>query len=207
VELRRNLRDARHRVLADLAKAGREDAFRRLYSDLYDPVAAYFARRVQRMEDAEDLTATVFHRFLRELPRYESGRGSVMSWVMTMSRNCLIDFLRRQRPSEALDEIALTLAEPGADPLEQLLVDEEARFAHGLLTDYPLQTREMFSLRFADGLRYSEIASILGISEASVKQRFSRTLRELRDSLETRPSKGGDDHANWKTRENPQGIS
>jgi RNA polymerase sigma-70 factor (ECF subfamily) len=38
----------------------------------------------------------------------------------------------------------------------------------------------MFAMRFGDGLRYREIGRLLGLSEAAVKQRFSRTLRELR---------------------------
>ena len=44
----------------------------------------------------------------------------------------------------------------------------------------------MFSLRFADGLRLREIAELMDLSEAAVKQRFSRTLRELRAKLRAR---------------------
>ena len=49
-----------------------------------------------------------------------------------------------------------------------------------LIASLPADTREMFGLRFGDGLRYGEIATLLGTSEAAVKQRFSRVLRELR---------------------------
>jgi RNA polymerase sigma-70 factor (ECF subfamily) len=51
------------------------------------------------------------------------------------------------------------------------------------LAELPDATRELLALRFADGLRWSEIAAVLGPSEEALRQRASRTLRELRESL------------------------
>ena len=53
-------------------------------------------------------------------------------------------------------------------------------FLSGLLAEHPAEIREMFALRFGQVLSYREIAACLGLSESAVKQRFSRTLRELR---------------------------
>ena len=44
----------------------------------------------------------------------------------------------------------------------------------------PSEDRELIALRYADGLRHGEIAQLLGISEAAVRQRVSRALRGLR---------------------------
>jgi len=51
------------------------------------------------------------------------------------------------------------------------------------LAGLPEGTRELLALRFADGLRWAEIAAVLGESEPALRQRSSRALRELRESL------------------------
>ena len=43
--------------------------------------------------------------------------------------------------------------------------------------------------RVADGLRWAEVAEILGESEPAVRQRCSRTLRELREALRDAPAR------------------
>ena len=87
------------------------------------------------------------------------------------------------------------MAGNGGNPLEVLIDDEEARLLHGVLADHPAELREMFALHYGQGLRYREIAQILGLNEAAVKQRFSRALRQLRVELESRNTKGGENDA------------
>ena len=189
MELKRPLRDARQRLLWQLAKNGQASAFRQLYRDVSGPVLRYLSSRLRSREDAEDVASEVFRKLVANLEQFEPGRGSVQGWVMGMTRNALIDHLRRRRSEECVDEVADTLADGNPDALSRLVDDEEAQFAHGILQRYPAEVREMFSLHFAHGLPYRDIASSMGMSEAAVKQRFARTLRQLRQELgaQTRP--------------------
>jgi hypothetical protein len=57
LDLKRRLRDGRHGLWLRLARRGNEDAFRRLYGELYDPVASYIAARTRNSHDAEDQTS------------------------------------------------------------------------------------------------------------------------------------------------------
>jgi RNA polymerase sigma-70 factor (ECF subfamily) len=183
MDLTRRLRDQRQKTLMALAQRGHEASFRRLYRELYDPVRRYVRARIRGYDDAEDVIAKVFHRFLRGLDAYDASRGTVWTWTMTIARSAIIDHVRATRTTESIEDIAQTLAGDLADPLAILIESEEATLAHGLLRGYPAQTREMFALRFAEGLRMHEIAQVMGLSEAAVRQRFSRTLRELRSGL------------------------
>lgn len=197
MDAKRWVRDFRQGTLVELARAGSESAFCRLYGELYDPVVGYVARRVRRREDVEDLTGQVFLRLVVGLERFDAGKGSVWTWVMTLARNTVIDHFRTHRvhePEEVLEE----LAAQGASPLDRLIESEERQAAIEILRRQPAEIREMFLLRFADGLRYGEIAALLGTSEAAVKQRFSRTLRQLRLELGPQTERGGEgDHATW----------
>ncbi len=191
----RYFRDRRHARLLERSREGDSGAFRRLYRELHGPLSQYVASRVSSPDDGEDLTARVFHRFLEHLGRFDSDRGSVFSWLMTMARNAIIDHYRkeaRKRETLPIDDLAEVLAGQGPDPLDNLLHDEQARLVWDLLGEYPAETREIFSLRFGQGMTCREIAALTGMGEAAVKQRFSRTLRALRSGVDTNPNKGGE---------------
>jgi len=176
-------RDRRHARLVKQALGGDGRAFAQLYGELYDPVADYLEPRAPARDDAEDLIATVFHRFLRNLARYDSNRGCVLAWLLTMARHALIDQLRATRPQVPVEDLAEFLAGHAPDPLEGLIRTEEADRVRDALAAQPVEVREMFALHYGQGLRLREIGELMGLSEAAVKQRFSRVRRELRDRL------------------------
>ena len=150
------------------------------------PVLGYLTSRLRSREDAEDVASDVFHKLVTSLDKYDPERGSVQAWIMTMARNTLIDHMRRVRPTESIDDVAEMLADGAPNALGELIEQEDARFAYGILRHHPPIVREMFSLHFAHGMPYRDIATALGLSESAVKQRFSRTLRELREELGAR---------------------
>jgi len=194
------MRDGRHGLWLRLARRGNEDAFRRLYGELYDPVAGYIAARTANVHDAEDLTSAVFHRFLVRLDQFEAGKGSVMTWILAMARNAVIDHHRRQSAhgsargqSVPVEELAEVLAADQRDPLGSLIRNENLRQVRQLLRRESDDVREMFALRFGQGLRVREVAAVMNLGEAAVKQRFARALRKIRQELlaEEPERKGG----------------
>ena len=197
MEFGARLRDRRQRLLVHGAKRGSESALRKLYGELYDPVMGYLAARLRPREAAEDLCSQIFLRWLQRLDQYDATRGSVYSWTMQMTRNALIDHLRSQRETVSMDDVADQLVARDPGPLDRLLNEEERQLLDGVLADQPAAIREMFSLRFAEGMQYAEIGQLMDLSEDAVKQRFSRVLRQLRTQLEPRREEGGAPHAGW----------
>lgn len=178
------MRDRRQRVLLALARRGNEDAFRRLYGELFDPVNAYVQRRVPGKEDAEDITAQVFRNFLLRLDSFDAARGSVMTWVVTMARNGVIDHYRRSRPAaESVDDLADLLAGGQPNQLQTMIQDEDLKAVRRYLARQPAEIREMFALRFEQGLRVREVAEVMGLSSDAAKQRFARTFRKIQRQL------------------------
>lgn len=178
--LKRLLRDKRHARLLSAASRGDAAAFQRLYGELFGPVASFFYKRVERREDAEELISDVFHRLLKNLNRFDPKRGSVLSWLLTSAHNALVDYYRGRKQNASLDDIVEILACRRADPLEGLLQSERIRRVRDMLDELPADTRHMFALRFEHELRYKEIGECMDLSEAAVKQRFSRAMRDLR---------------------------
>lgn len=173
---------SRHARLAARARAGDRAAFVALYRELYPPVARFVARRVASTADAEDVVARTFHRFLEALPALDAARGTPLALALGIARNAVIDQRRAARPAGPLEE-AGGLADPATGPDEALLERERLEAVARLLDGLPGETRRLLELRFGDGLRHAEIAALTGGSEAAVRQRLHRSLRDLRAAL------------------------
>jgi RNA polymerase sigma-70 factor (ECF subfamily) len=173
------LRDAWLSRLLVRSQRGDREAFRDLYRALYGPVSRYLRRRVPRAADAEELVGQVFFRLLESLDRIDPRKGTVLVYALSMARNALVDEARR-RAGLVPEEAAAAVPDSGAGPLERLMGDEDLMKVRSELAKLPAETRELLMLRFGDGLRFAEIAQVLGLSEAAVRQRTSRAVRELR---------------------------
>jgi RNA polymerase sigma-70 factor (ECF subfamily) len=181
---------AHHARLARRAAAGDRAAFVELYRALYPPVARFVARRVPARADAEDVVARTFHRLLEALPALDGARGTVLGYALTIARHAAAD-LRRAGAGLVAGEAAGGADGDGApepadgapDALARLEADERLRALARVLDGLPAEARELIELRFGDGLKHAEIAALQGVSEAAVKQRVSRALRELRAAL------------------------
>lgn len=187
-----NVRDARQRLLLELARRGSEDAFRRLYAELYDPVCRFVGARVRGAEDVEDLVATVFGRVVAGLEGFDGGRGPVFAWVLGMARHAVIDHHRRRaafggarQASAWTDELEGSLASERPDALGSLVRDEEARAVRAWLRRQDEATRELLELRYGQGLGTGDIAQLLGLSRDAVKKRCARALQRMRQELPT----------------------
>jgi RNA polymerase sigma-70 factor (ECF subfamily) len=181
--------------LAERAARGDRVAFRELYRDLHPVVSRFVRRRVSSAADAEDLVSKVFHKLVEHVGRFDRRKAGAKTWVLTMARNAVIDHYRTRKLAVSVDELADGLGDGEGGPLQVLIDDEEVRAVSELMEVYPPQVRTMLSLRYGDGLKHREIAQLLNMSEAAVKQRLSRTLRDMRERSEVFSRRGVVDFA------------
>ena len=160
-----------------------DDAYEAHVWDVY----GFLAYRLDRRDEAEDLTQLTFERALRSWDRFDDRRASVRTWLLAIARNALIDHFRRDRSSTttSLDDdqagnVQGLPTEPGPDETH-LGPDPALHVALMKLTD---REREVLALRFGAELRGPEIAEMLDLSLANVQQISSRALRKLRADLE-----------------------
>lgn len=142
--------------------------------------------------DAEDLTQEVFIRLYRTMGTYEPEKGSFNTWLMTLTRNMLVDHFRRTRQERLTDSIdAAPIADADAPTLSERIEDEapspQARLASKetqKMVQLALQKvspdlREAVILRDLQDMDYKEIAVTLRVPEGTVKSRINRGRAEL----------------------------
>lgn len=163
-------------------KNGRQDgeAFNRLVEEHYDDVLAYCRRHAPSLDDAPDVAQETFLRFVR------SGRspveGKPLAYLFTIARNLCIDAARvRRLPVGPLD-VDVPDGSPDADPASAVVGGEVGALVEALSPEL----HEVVELRFDQGFKVGEIASVLGVSRFAVNRRLNRALAEVRRGLEGR---------------------
>ena len=107
-------------------------------------------------------------------------RGSLGGWLAVVSRNRSIDALRRKRPTESVDDMALASNYNLANEAERNNMMEKAR---GVISHLPMEQRKTLEMAFFDGLTHSEIAEMTGDPLGTVKTRIRSALSTLRKAF------------------------
>ena len=134
-------------------------------------------RMVNNRNDASDITQTVFLRVYENLDRFDA-RYKFFSWIYRITVNESINFLRRRKPIDSLDE---TLPSKQRNPLESLRGAELCQAVQDALMSLKLDYRTVIILRHFNGCTYREMSEILEIREETVKSRLFTGRRMLRD--------------------------
>lgn len=119
-------------------------------------------------------------RIWRNPDGFVATRGSLGGWLAVVSRNRSIDALRRKRPTEPVEEMALASNYNLADEAERNMMVEKAR---GVIHQLPMEQRKTLEMAFFDGLTHSEIAEMTGDPLGTVKTRIRSALATLRKAF------------------------
>ena len=158
-------------------------------AELYDRhgrfVYSLALRIVRDRGEAEDVTQEVFVQAWRQVDRFDSTRGNVVAWLVTMARARAIDLIRRRRVRPELAPADATVdmkdAAPGQDV--QFEWGQRAEAIQVALGTLPLLQRLAVELAFFEGLTHVEIAEQLEVPLGTVKTRVRQGLLKLRDGL------------------------
>ena len=167
-------------ALLALVQRGDESAMASLF-DRYSKIVYSVALRALRdPASAEDVLQEVFMQIWRNPNSFIATRGSLGGWLAVVARNRSIDALRRKRPSEPVEDMALASNYNLADEAERNSLMEKAR---GVIRLLPMEQRKTLEMAFFDGLTHSEIAEMTGDPLGTVKTRIRSALTSLRKAF------------------------
>jgi RNA polymerase sigma-70 factor (ECF subfamily) len=161
-------------------------AFARLVERWETPIQRLCARMTGDLHRAEDLAQEAFARVFAKRHAYEP-TGKFSTWLWRIALNLCRDELRRRqrRPELALDDSGhgeggpAELSGETASPDEAVAALEQAEIVRRALLKLPEHYRTVVVLRHYEGLKFGEIAEVLGIPDGTVKSRMNEGLSRL----------------------------
>jgi RNA polymerase sigma-70 factor (ECF subfamily) len=184
--------------LLDSFRRGHREAFgvlvRRYEGELY----GYLRRYLGDGNLADDVFQNTFLQLFTKIGKYEPGRP-VRPWLYTIATHQAIDALRRngRHPTVSLDQerektkagefpqLLSVLESRDAGPLDQVEGEERRQVVRASVNQLPESLRQVVILAYYQGLKYKDVADVLGIPVGTVKSRLHAALMKLQEEWST----------------------
>jgi RNA polymerase sigma factor (sigma-70 family) len=140
------------------------------------PLLNFFYKMTGNRPASEDLVQEVFFRILKYRQSYREGTP-FRAWMYQIARNARVDAFRKQA-TEVNWEPEL---EPAVVPTDSAQQQQEFQRLHQALLQMPEEKKEVLVLSRFQGLKYEEIAQLLGCEVNTVKTKVHRALQDLRE--------------------------
>jgi len=149
-----------------------------LYEDVRPALYRFIGSELRSRQEIEDVIQEAFVRLMAELAAGKS-IGNPRAWVFRVSHNLAMDVHRRAGGTVDLAENAVT---PVANPEDSTRESERHEAVERAVAFLTPPERRCLELR-AEGLRYREIAAILGLQVSTVATFVSRAIRKIARQL------------------------
>jgi RNA polymerase sigma-70 factor, ECF subfamily len=170
-----------------LAQAGDEAAIRQLVETYQQGVFYVCYRMLGDAVEAEDATQEALVKAISNLSSYDVARP-FKPWVLRIASNGCIDRLRRRKDAVSLDGMGEDGAwewQPGdsPDPEAAYLRREREGAVRAVLDGLSPTDRMVVTLFYWEGLAYSEIEEVTGLTVSAIKSRLFRARRTIGELL------------------------
>jgi RNA polymerase sigma factor (sigma-70 family) len=163
---------------------GQESGLQMLY-DRYSSLLYSIAFRITRDAGiAEEILQDTFFQLWRQHAQFDAARGSLIGWLLTITRHRAISHLREKSSQftheSPWNEIANDLAEIGASQLQHHIRQELVFVALSQLSEVQQQA---INLAYFEGLTFQEIATRIDAPLGTIKARVRTALQLMQKTL------------------------
>jgi RNA polymerase sigma factor (sigma-70 family) len=172
--------------LVELVAEKDAGALEALY-DRYGRAAYSLARRILAEETlAQDVVQEVFLSLWRDARRFDAGRGTVATYLLSMVHHRAVDVVRREenlRRWRTSDEALEFEPDPRARVEDEVEAAERRAEVRAALAVLPPAQREALLLAYFGGYTQREVAALVGVPLGTVKTRMAAGMRRLQEAL------------------------
>lgn len=159
-----------------------ENAFTELYRRYKDKLYGFALHLSRSEEEAKDLVHEVFSKIWEKRNTLKN-KELFGSYLYKMIRNFSMDHLRRfSLKTAVLDQLDKNSVTAFSADSDVICKEIEQKMEAGI-AQLPNRQREIYRLHRDKGLKYTEIAQLLGLSVSTVENHFSRALDNIRKNI------------------------
>ncbi|WP_084549497.1 RNA polymerase sigma factor [Aquimarina spongiae] len=152
------------------------DMMRMLFDRYHLKIFNFLLKMTRDRVISQDITQEVFYKAIKYKTSYKNGKFS--SWIFTIARNVFSDHYQKSKSSpKRLDDFEYKTMSEETDHIEQNEVKQQLDQALNQLSD---SDRELVIMNRYQGIKYNEIAEIVGSTEGAVKTKVHRAIHKLK---------------------------
>ncbi len=172
-------------LMAAVAERADRDAFAQLFRRYAPRVKGHLMARGAPAVAADELTQETMLLVWRKAALFDATKGGLATWLFTISRNCLLNHLRRSGRPIPDDDPADDRDLP-PDGEQQLLGAEATRLVTASIDRLPPEQREILVGAYWKGQTLQECADEAKIPLGTAKTRVRLALARLRELMDPR---------------------
>jgi len=136
-------------------------------------------------DDASDVLQNVFLKVWKNIGTFE-GRSHIYTWLSSISINEALDFVRREKnyTNVSVDDNPVTVNSLHAD--NYFDGNDAEALLQEAIAQLPDVQRTVFTLRYFEEMKYSEMSKILHTTEGGLKASYHLAVKKVREYVEKR---------------------
>ena len=162
----------------------KEEIFNRIVRENSEKLYWHVRRMVNSHEDADDVVQNSFIKAWTKMDEFR-GDSKVSTWLHRIAVNEALDFLRKQKnhPMDSSNGDMIVASRLQAD--EYFDGDETQALLQEAIARLPEVQRTVFTLKYFDEMKYSEMSKVLGTSEGALKASYHIAVKKITEFLKS----------------------
>ena len=151
-----------------------ETVFRRHYDGMYRLALRLLGDEAESKDVVSDVFAQLLH------SQTDLRTDTLHSYLLTLTHNRCINLLVHRQKEQQMQKAVMVEMATTEQTTEQELLNALRQYIDSQL---PPLSQQILSLRYQQGLKYREIAEALGVSEVTVYNHLSQSLKQLKEQF------------------------
>lgn len=163
------------------------ELFESIYRATFTTLSKYVYFKVAQASDAEDIIQTIYIDFFNYIVKKNKHVDNVQAYLMQMANNELSKYYKKRNELPiTFDEEKLILLENIPDDVDielDILNSIESDTIFNLVKKLSILDQKILGAHFRYDMTFKEIAHTLNLTENTIKTRYYRALKELKEIL------------------------
>ena len=154
---------------------------RKIYEEYKQDVFVYLVSLTNDTSISEDLVSETFLSAIKSIHKFK-GESSIKTWLFSIARNKWYEYLRKEKSTTSLDDLAYHYIVSESDLEEKAIHKDISNKIVYLLYQESVRTKDIVLMRI-EGYSYLEISQKHGITESSARVIDYRAKKKIKDIL------------------------